>query len=68
MLAPVRAELVPLTDSAVLRCGCTGVVLSHDLALVHFGIEQPGCPQHTNGNIAVVDKSELVMPTKIAGG
>ena len=69
MLAWVRAESVPVANSAALRCGCTGVVLSHDDAFVHFGIEQPACQRHTHADMVMVDKNELVMPTQpISGG
>lgn len=68
MWEPVPAEWVPLAESAVLSCGCLGVVLSHDEVCVHFGIERSACQRHTPGNMARVDKKRLVMPTKPTSG
>jgi hypothetical protein len=44
------------------------VVLSHDDVFVHFGIEQSACQRHPHGNVAIVDKKWLVLPTKPVGG
>jgi hypothetical protein len=49
MFDPMRAELFTLTESAVLPCGCVGVVIAHDLTAVRFGIERPRCVVHESG-------------------
>jgi len=56
MLEWVRAESAPPAESAELPCGCRGVVLSHDDASVHFGIERPACERHRPGDLAMVEK------------
>jgi hypothetical protein len=62
-----RAELVTPPKTAILSCGCVGVVLSHDEGSVHFGIERP-CKQHQQGDFIELDKQALVTPTEFTYG
>ena len=62
MFDRMRAESIAPSKVAVLPCGCTGVVISHDDAFVHFGIEESVCDQHRRGEIAKAQKSAFVTP------
>jgi hypothetical protein len=58
------AHRMDVGSTAVLRCNCVAVALSHDTDFVQFGIERSGCESHTNGDVVATDKTETVTPTK----
>ena len=65
MFDKIRAELFEMAQTAILPCGCTGVVIGHDDDSVHFGIERLGCDLHDEGAVVDVDKNALLTPSQI---
>ena len=59
-----RAESFRPSQKAVMPCGCVGIMLGHAGSRVQFGIEQSQCAQHDDGEVASIERNELLTPAE----